>query len=498
MLDWMIYLLLGVVGAYVLVAWYSPTAKPPPASPNSKEAQERRMTDDAEPSFAIATHAYLGYTYLILRGLLLDVLAKCVGALLFFLPASGEKKKEQPKVGPPLLSGWVVFYTRRLYSRIEDAWNRPIAGEASNYIDVCVRARKGLGDGAPLVMTGETKRCLNLGSYNYLGFGGWEPLCTPAVIDAVHAHGVSACSSRVEVGEVGVHRELEGTVARFLEKEAAIVVGMGFATNSTVIPVLVDAKGNGKGVLVVSDALNHSSIVEGVRGSGAKVMPFEHNDMHHLETILRRATTRGQPSGAPWRKIIIIIEGIYSMEGEFCRLREIVALKKKYRAYLYLDEAHSIGAVGPRGRGVTDYLGVATKDVDVMMGTFTKSFGSVGGYIATSASLVASIRRHSAGSLYAAAMSPPAAQQARAPALSPLPSPRAPALRAARPPPPPHRFPLPHSRRRSRRSRSSWARTRRRATSARARSRSCATTRTASARASRGWAAACSATRTRR
>ena len=82
MLDWMIYLLLGVVGAYVLVAWYSPTAKPPPASPNSKQAQERRMTDDAEPSFAIATHAYLGYTYLILRGLLLDVLAKCVLSLI--------------------------------------------------------------------------------------------------------------------------------------------------------------------------------------------------------------------------------------------------------------------------------------------------------------------------------------------------------------------------------------------------------------------------------
>merc|ERR1719440_699017 len=134
--------------------------------------------------------------------------------------------------------------------------------------------------------------------------------------------------------------------------------------------------------------------------------------MEHLEAVLRTATARGQPSGAPWRKIIIMVEGIYSMEGQFCRLREIVALKKKYRAYLYLDEAHSIGAVGPRGRGVTDHLGIPTSEIDVMMGTFTKSFGSVGGYVAGSRRLVATVRRHAAASLYSPAMSPPAAQQA--------------------------------------------------------------------------------------
>lgn len=176
--------------------------------------------------------------------------------------------------------------------------------------------------------------------------------------------------------------------------------------------MLVDTNGNGKGVLIVSDTLNHSSIVEGVRGSGARVQPFVHNDMVQLEAVLQHATECGQPSGQPWRKIIIIVEGIYSMEGQFCRLREVVALKKKYRAYLYLDEAHSIGAVGPRGRGVTDHLGVPTADVDVMMGTFTKSFGSVGGYVAGSKEMVAALRRHAAGSLYAPAMSPPAAQQA--------------------------------------------------------------------------------------
>merc|ERR1740138_1040524 len=134
--------------------------------------------------------------------------------------------------------------------------------------------------------------------------------------------------------------------------------------------------------------------------------------MDHLEAILLKATEQGQPSGAPWRKIVIMVEGIYSMEGQFSRLREIVALKKRFNAFLYLDEAHSIGAVGPRGRGVTDHLGIPTSDIDVMMGTFTKSFGSVGGYVAGPKRLLAAVRRNAAASLYSAAMSPPAAQQA--------------------------------------------------------------------------------------
>ena len=235
------------------------------------------------------------------------------------------------KHGPPFNTGWTIFYTRRLYKRIEDCWNRPIAGQAATFIDVLLRKR-GARRRAPHELTGETKNCLNLGSYNYLGFGGYDPICTKAVIRTLREHGVTACSSRMEAGSTPVHAQLESTVATFLEKEAAIVIGMGFATNSAVIPVVVDPEGNGKGVLLISDALNHSSIVEGVRGSGAKVQPFAHNNMGHLEAILRRATEDGQPSGVPWRKIVIVVEGIYSMEGEFARLREIVALKKKYNA----------------------------------------------------------------------------------------------------------------------------------------------------------------------
>jgi serine palmitoyltransferase len=168
----------------------------------------------------------------------------------------------------------------------------------------------------------------------------------------------------------------------------------------------------GKGTLVVSDALNHSSIVAGVRGSGAKVKVFDHNDPAHLEAVLRSAIAEGQPrTGRPWKKIVIIIEGIYSMEGEMVRLKEIVELKKRYKCYLYLDEAHSIGALGAGGRGVCEQLGVDTADVDIMMGTFTKSFGSCGGYIAGDRGLIQYLRCHCPAHLYATAMSPPAVEQ---------------------------------------------------------------------------------------
>ena len=322
---WPLFVLAGLVGAAVLWNLYMPAPpkaqpvrrpKMPQVSPKKDSEKER---DQAEPELLIKMHAYSGYAYLITRGVVLDVVRVLVG-LLFFRRPGGQEAPPSRKAGPPFQTGWVIFYTRRLYQRIEDCWNRPIAGEASARIDVCVRKRAGRGDSAPLEMTGERQRCLNLGSYNYLGFGGFDANCTPAVERTLKEHGVTGCSSRLECGETSVHVQLEETVAAFLDKPAALVVGMGFATNSTLIPVLVDPSGNGKGVLVLSDALNHSSIVEGVRGSGCKVQPFAHNDMEHLEAVLRHATEHGQPNGQSWRKIIIMIEGIYSMEGELLTL----------------------------------------------------------------------------------------------------------------------------------------------------------------------------------
>jgi serine palmitoyltransferase len=189
-----------------------------------------------------------------------------------------------------------------------------------------------------------------------------------------------------------------------------MVFGMGFATNSTTIPALCS-----KGTLIISDTLNHNSIVNGSRSSGAVVRVFRHNDPDDLEKLLRNSIVEGQPrTRRPWKKILIIVEGIYSMEGEVCRLPEIVELKKKYRAYLYVDEAHSIGALGSSGRGVCEHWGVDPNDIDILMGTFTKAFGSVGGYVAGEKHIIDYLKSTAYGQIYATGMSPPCAQQALA------------------------------------------------------------------------------------
>eukprot|EP00878_Enallax_costatus_P019056 GHUV01020093.1.p1 GENE.GHUV01020093.1~~GHUV01020093.1.p1 ORF type:complete len:383 (+),score=97.62 GHUV01020093.1:97-1245(+) len=300
------------------------------------------------------------------------------------------------------------FYNRRMYRRIHDCYNRPISSAPGAWIDVMNRTDiDGTAMSQNLEVIGGTRRCLNLGSYNYLGFAAADEYCTPRVLDTLNEWGVSTCSSRTEGGTTSIHVELEQLVADFLGKEDAITFGMGFATNAASIPALA-----GPGTLVLSDSLNHTSIVAGVKASGATVKVFRHNDMAHLEKLLRFHIAEGQPrTHRPWKKVIIVVEGIYSMEGETTLLPELVALKKKYKAYLYLDEAHSIGCMGAHGRGLCEHAGVNPADVDVLMGTFTKSFGSAGGYIAGSKQLIAYLRRHCPAHLYATSMAPGVAQQ---------------------------------------------------------------------------------------
>ena len=257
-------------------------------------------------------------------------------------------------------------------------------------------------------LLGTQREVLNLSSYNYLGFAQSEGLCADRVHHTIaQDHQLASCSPRLEAGTSDIVRDLEKLVARFVGKEDSMVVSMGFATNSTTVPALV-----GKGCLIVSDELNHSSLVFGSRLSGAAVRIFKHNDPKSLEQVLREAIAQGQPrTHRPWKKILIIVEGLYSMEGSIVKLSEIVALKKKYKCFLYVDEAHSIGALGPRGGGVCDYFGVDPNDVDILMGTFTKSFGAAGGYVAGNKEIIDHLRRSNHGSVYAETMSPIVAQQ---------------------------------------------------------------------------------------
>lgn len=371
--------------------------------------------------YVTALTTYLGYAVLIVLGHIRDAFAKLFNAGRFahrLCPARDGRA--------PLLSDFEDFYTRRLYLRLHDCWGRPIHGTAGAWINVLERvnergwsphsrphlAGRRVPHDQPSVyqldttLTGLSHKCLNLGSYNYLGYAEVPGGVHQSVRDVVKNWGVGACDVSVSTGRSSLVRQLERTVAGFLGKDDAVVIGMGFATNSQIISTLV-----GHGDLIVSDALNHASIVVGARSSAASIRVFAHNCMSSLEETICDAIVCGQPrSGAPWRRILIVVEGVYSMEGETCRLRDIVAIKKKYGAYLYLDEAHSIGALGASGRGVAEYSGVNTRDIDIMMGTFTKSFGSVGGYVASSNAVIDRIRNSAPASLYASAMSPPCAQ----------------------------------------------------------------------------------------
>lgn len=371
--------------------------------------------------YITALTTYLGYAVLIVFGHIRDFFGR-----LFNTSRFAHRLRAASDGRAPLLSDFEDFYTRRLYLRIHDCWGRPIRHKAGAWIDVLERANetgwsphsrphlagRRVPHDQPSVdqldsrLTGRVFKCLNLGSYNYLGYAEVPGGVHESVRSAVRDWGVASCDVSSSLGRSSIVRQLETTVAQFLGKDDALVVGMGFVTNSQILPAIV-----GKGDLIVSDALNHASIVVGARSSGASIRVFGHNDPKSLDKTLQEAIISGQPGCAkPWRRILIVVEGIYSMEGESCRLGEIIQVKKKYGAYLYLDEAHSIGALGATGRGVTEHQGVDRRDVDIMMGTFTKSFGAVGGYIAADKDFIANLRQRSAALVNASAMSPICAQ----------------------------------------------------------------------------------------
>uniref|UniRef100_A0A8C5I5Y1 serine C-palmitoyltransferase n=1 Tax=Gouania willdenowi TaxID=441366 RepID=A0A8C5I5Y1_GOUWI len=349
----------------------------------------------------VAVMTYLGFGIVTLFGYLRDFL-RAVGLEKCHLA----QEREEQKDFIPLYQDFENFYTRNLYMRVRDNWNRPICSLPGPVFDLMERVSDDYN--WTFRFTGKTlHNVINMGSYNYLGFAENNVDFLKTVADKVNQYGTGVCSTRQEIGNLSIHEELEGLVANFLGVESAMIYGMGFATNSMNIPALV-----GKGCLILSDELNHTSLILGARLSAATIRVFKHNNMHSLERMLREAVCSGQPrTHRPWKKILIMVEGIYSMEGSVVRLPEIVALKKKYKAYLYLDEAHSIGAVGPSGKGVTELFNVNPTDIDVMMGTFTKSFGAAGGYIAGKKELVDYLRSYSHSAVYATAMSPPITEQ---------------------------------------------------------------------------------------
>ncbi|KAK4057402.1 serine palmitoyltransferase component [Microbotryomycetes sp. JL221] len=353
---------------------------------------------DEEPSVWIYILTYLNYALLILIGHMRDFLGKRL------FPA--EYSHLKPSNGyAALFSDFDSFYTRRLKLRLEDCFARPITAVAARTATILDRTPTEFFSN--FTFTGETTQALNVSSYNYLGFAQTRGPCADQAEETVRKVGVSSAGGRNDVGTTDLLIQAERLVADFVGQEDAMIVSMGFATNSTTLPALLS-----KGCLIISDELNHSSIRFGARLSGAMVRQYKHNDMEDLESLLREVVSQGQPrTHRPWKKIMIIVEGLYSMEGTMLDLPRLLELKQIYKFYLYIDEAHSIGALGPRGRGVCDYFGVDPKQVDILMGTFTKSFGAAGGYISGSHELISALRQTSHAQNYAESMSPPVASQ---------------------------------------------------------------------------------------
>ncbi len=263
---------------------------------------------------------------------------------------------------------------------------------------------KSLGNGNPFFVPQETvvndrttingRELINFATYNYIGMCG-DPQVTQAAKDATDLYGTSACASRLISGEKPLHRELELELADFIGVEDSIVLVGGHATNVTTIGHLF-----GKGDLVIYDALSHNSILQGCFLSGASLVAFPHNDTVALEKILSDRRHR-------YQRVLIVIEGVYSTDGDIAELPPVIALKKKYKTFLMVDEAHSIGAIGQTGRGISEYYDIDPHDIDLWMGTLSKSFASCGGYIAGSAALVEYLKYTAPGFVFSVGMSPP-------------------------------------------------------------------------------------------
>jgi len=233
-------------------------------------------------------------------------------------------------------------------------------------------------------------------SYNYLGMSG-DPEVTTAAKAAIDRFGTSVSASRLVSGEKTIHQELEREIARFVGTDDAITFVGGHATNETVIGHVV-----GPGDLVFHDALVHNSILQGAILSGARRRPFPHNDFAAAEKLL--AQIRGQ-----YRRVLLVVEGIYSMDGDFPNLPEFIGVAKRHKALIMVDEAHSIGVMGRTGRGIGEHFGVDSAAVDLWMGTLSKAFGSCGGYIAGSHTLVRWLKYTVPGFVYSIGLPPAAA-----------------------------------------------------------------------------------------
>ncbi|MDD3095597.1 MAG: pyridoxal phosphate-dependent aminotransferase family protein [Candidatus Neomarinimicrobiota bacterium] len=267
------------------------------------------------------------------------------------------------------------------------AFTRSDTARALGYYPYYPKIEK--SDATEVSINGQTK--IMLGSNNYLGLTN-HPKVIEAGVAALKEYGSGLTGSRLLNGNILMHDELERRLADFVHKESALVFSTGYGANLGAISTVC-----GPEDLIFSDQYNHASIVDGIRFSGAMKQIYAHNNMQELESKLKAAD--------PKKPRFIVSDGVFSMEGTVAKLKEIVELSKKYPSRLMVDDAHSIGVLGPNGEGTAAHFGV-TKDVDLIMGTFSKSLGCVGGFIAGEKLIIEYLKHHSRAMIFTASLPP--------------------------------------------------------------------------------------------
>ena len=235
------------------------------------------------------------------------------------------------------------------------------------------------------------KPVLMFGSNSYLGLTN-HPRLKEAAIKAIEKYGTGCAGSRFLNGTLDIHLELEEKLAKLVHKESALVYATGFTVNSGVVSCLT-----GREDYLIFDERDHASIIEGKRLSFSKLLKYRHNDMESLEKVLKKCD---------YDKIkLIVVDGVFSMEGDVVKLPEIVELSKKYNASIFVDEAHSLGVFGATGAGVCEHFGLS-QDVDLIMGTFSKSLGTIGGFIASDENIINYLKHNSRTLIFSASITP--------------------------------------------------------------------------------------------
>ena len=240
------------------------------------------------------------------------------------------------------------------------------------------------------------KEYVNYTSYDYLSLST-NPDVAKSAIRALEKYGTSCSASRIVGGDKQIHRELEQAISNLIGTEDSLIFVGGYTTNVSTIAHLFSSKD-----LIIHDSLAHNSILKGCVYSGAKRYSFAHNDYDDLEEMLSRHRHN-------YRKVLIVTEGVYSMDGDIPDIPRIIEIKKKYDAWLMVDEAHSMGVLGKTGRGIAEHFDIDPNDVEIWMGTLSKAFASCGGYIAGKKELIEYLRYTASGFIYSVGMPPPSA-----------------------------------------------------------------------------------------